>query len=231
MTPVCLFGARYSVYTRIAELVLLEAEVPYALEEIDIFRPDTVPASYAARHPFGKVPALEHAGLRFYETDAIATYATGLTAAGRALIAQTPSDEARMRQIMRVLDNYAYPACVWGVYVPEHEGAAPDGVDTVAAARAGRVLDALGELATAPYLQGATPTLADLWALPMLAYLVTVPTGRRLVADRPWLQNWLERMNGRPAVQQTRFAAEMARADSVDVGPQALTTCSSASWR
>jgi glutathione S-transferase len=208
MTPVRLFGAPYSVYTRIAQLVLLEADVPYGLEEIDIFRPDTVPASYAARHPFNKIPALEHGGLQLYETDAIAAYATRLTAAGRALVPEAPAAAARMRQIMRVLDNYAYPACVWGVYVPEHEATAPGGVDAEATRRAGQVLDALGGLAAAPYLQGDAPTLADLWALPILAYLPTVPTGRRLIAERPWLPAWLERMHARPAVRQTRFPVE-----------------------
>jgi glutathione S-transferase len=211
MTPVRLFGAPYSVYTRIAQLVLLEADIPYVLEEIDIFRPETVPAGYAARHPFNKIPALEHGDLHFYETDAIAAYATRLTAAGRALVPEAPAAAARMRQIMRVLDNYAYPACVWGVYVPEHEGTAPDGVDAEAAGRAKQVLDALCGLAAAAYLQGDVPTLADLWALPMLAYLATVPTGRRLIDERPWLPAWLERMHARPAVCQTRFPAEMAR--------------------
>lgn len=212
MPPIRLFGARYSVYTRIAQLVLLEADVAYGLEEIDIFRSETVPADYAARHPFGKIPALEHDGLRLYETDAIAAYATGLTAAGRALVPEAAAEEARMRQIMRVLDNYAYPACVWGVYVPEHEGTAPDGVDAEAAERAERVLDALGALAGTPYQQGLAPTLADLWALPMLAYLPTVPTGRRLIAARPWLPRWLDRMNARASVLQTRFPNEFGSA-------------------
>lgn len=219
MRSVRLFGAPYSVYTRIAQLVLLEAQVPYRLEEVDIFRPQTVPASYADRHPFGKIPALADGDLQFYETDAIAAYATGLTAAGRALLPDAPAEVGRMRQIMRVLDNYAYPACVWGVYVPEHEATAPHGVDAQTAERAAHVLDALGALVGAPYLQGEEATLADCWALPMLAYLAIVPTGRRLVAERPWLPAWLERMNARPAVQQTRFPAETAHA-----GPDAERT-------
>jgi glutathione S-transferase len=212
-TPIRLFGARYSVYTRIAQLVLLEADVAYVLEEIDIFRPDSVPADYAGRHPFGKIPAVEHNGLRLYETDAIAAYATQLTPAGRALVPTAPAAEARMRQIMRVLDNYAYPACVWGVYVPEHEGTAPGGVDSETAERADRVLDALGALAGAPYLQSTTPTLADLWALAMLAYLPTVPTGARLIAARPWLPRWLDLMNARASVSETRFPAELSSTD------------------
>lgn len=206
MTAVRLFGARYSVYTRIARLVLAEAEIACTLEEVDIFRPETVPAAYADRHPFGKIPALEHGGLRLYETDAIAAYVAALSDAGRRLLPADAVADARMRQLMRVMDNYVYPACVWGVYVPESEGAAAIGDDARAAAE--RTLDAVAALASAPYLQGAAPTLADLWAVAMLVYLELVPTGRGLLESRPHLRDWLATMQARPSLVATRYPAE-----------------------
>ena len=51
MTQVMLFGAPYSVYVRIARLVLEEAGVSYELSEVDIFADEGVPADYLERHP------------------------------------------------------------------------------------------------------------------------------------------------------------------------------------
>ena len=48
-----LYGAEYSVYTRIARLVLEECSVSYSLLEVDIFgAEDELPADYLRRHPF-----------------------------------------------------------------------------------------------------------------------------------------------------------------------------------
>jgi glutathione S-transferase len=79
MEQATLFGAAYSVYVRIARLVMEEACMPYDLVEIDVFSKDDLPADYAARHPFGKIPAFEHDGYRLFETDAIAQYVIGVS--------------------------------------------------------------------------------------------------------------------------------------------------------
>ena len=68
---IVLYGAAYSVYVRAVRLALEEKGLAYRLEEIDIFAPEKVPSGYAARHPFGKIPAFEHDGLALYESDAI----------------------------------------------------------------------------------------------------------------------------------------------------------------
>jgi glutathione S-transferase len=43
----------------------------YTLEEVEIFGPDGAPPEHLERHPFGRIPALEHAGFVLYETGAI----------------------------------------------------------------------------------------------------------------------------------------------------------------
>src|SRR6185437_15690415 len=68
-----LHGYRYSVYVRIARLVLAEKGVAYDRVEVNPFAPD-MPASYLALHPFGRVPALVHDGFALYETAAITRY-------------------------------------------------------------------------------------------------------------------------------------------------------------
>lgn len=209
MTKVTLFGASYSVYVRIARLVLEEIGVPYDLVEVDIFAKDGVPADYADRHPFGRIPAFEHDGFRLFETDAIVGYIVECLDGG-ALLPANVQERARMRQIMRIMDNYGYRALVWGVYVEEAERdrAGQLRPDEVESAR--KCLRVLEGLAAPGYMAGTRLSLADLWVAPMLAYLNVVPTGQVLLRDSPKLAAWLDRMQKRPSIQATRFRVERA---------------------
>lgn len=207
MSRVTVFGAPYSVYVRIVRLVLAEAGVPYDLVEIDIFAKETVPADYGDRHPFERIPAFEHDGFRLFETDAIAGYIVEAFDGG-ALLPAGVRDRARMRQVMRILDNYAYPWLVWGVYVEEMERDRLGRLTADELARAGKCLKVLSDLAAEEFMAGVRLSLADLWALPMLAYLDLAPAGHRLLEDAPKLAAWLERMRQRPSAVATRFAAE-----------------------
>jgi hypothetical protein len=57
-----LFGEPYSVYVRAVRLALEEKNGAYELVPVDIFKPGGPPPEHYARHPFGKIPAFEHAG-------------------------------------------------------------------------------------------------------------------------------------------------------------------------
>jgi glutathione S-transferase len=207
MTRVTVFGASYSVYVRIVRLALEEIGVPYELIEIDIFAKETLPPDYAERHPFGRIPAFEHDGFRLFETDAIAGYIVEQFGGG-ALVPADARQRARMRQIMRILDNYAYPQLVWGIYVEEMERDRRGRLGAEELARAATCLGVLSDLAGDDYMAGGHLSLADLWALPMLVYLDVSPAGRTLLQDAPKLSAWLARMRLRPAAVATRFPAE-----------------------
>lgn len=207
MNPVTLFGAPYSVYVRIVRLALAEIGVPYDLVEIDIFAKETVPADYRDRHPFDRIPAFEHDGFRLFETDAIVGYIVD-SFDGGALLPAGIRERARMRQIMRILDNYADSALVWGIYVEEMERDRLGRLTPEELARASKCLKVLSDLAAEEFMAGTRLSLADLWALPMLAYLDLAPAGHRLLQDVPKLAAWLGRMRQRPSVIATRFAAE-----------------------
>jgi glutathione S-transferase len=207
MSQVTVFGASYSVYVRIVRLVLEETRVPYELVEIDIFAKDSVPADYAGRHPFGRIPAFEHNGFRLFETDAIANYVLERFGEGGLLPADV-AHRARMRQIMRIMDNYAYPWLVWGVYVEEMERNRVGQLTAEELGRGAKCLKVLSDLAGDEYMAGTQLSLADLWALPMLAYLDLAPAGNKLLQEVPKLAAWLARMRQRPSVIATRFAGE-----------------------
>jgi len=211
MPQVTLYGAPYSVYVRIARLVLEEAAVSYDLAEVDIFAEEGISADYLERQPFGKIPAFEHDGFRLYETDAIAHYV--MEAFGKAdLMPEAPQPRARARQIMRILDSYAYPWLVWGVYVPEKEEDRAGKLAADEIERAQRVLRVLEDLMAQPFFMGFDATLADLWAAPMLTYLSYAPTGQRLLSEAPKLSRWLDTISRRPSLQATQFPREEGQA-------------------
>ena len=61
------------------------------------------------RHPFGKVPVLDHDGTRILETTAIARYLNDVLP-GKSLIPSTPKDRARMDMVIGLIDSYGYGA-------------------------------------------------------------------------------------------------------------------------
>lgn len=208
MNQPIVFGAAYSVYVSMVRLALAEKNVPYHLVEIDVFGEGGPPLDYFNRHPFGRIPAFEHDGFQIYETDAIVRYIDE-TFDGPSLIPDSPRGRARMTQAMRILDCYAYPSMVWGVYVEQvgapQEGREPNSVKLAEAIRRSRTcLGALERLMDdGPFLFGSTPCLADLLAAPMFAYFRLAPRGRELLDEQPRLKSWLEHMLVRPSMAAT----------------------------
>jgi glutathione S-transferase len=203
------FGAAYSVYVRIVRLTLAEKGVRYALREVDIFAEGGPPADYAARHPFGRIPAFEHDGFRLYETSAITRYVDEAFA-GPRLQPDDAKRRARMNQIIAILDSYAYRPLVWDIYVervsaPQEGRAADEAKIAAALPRARLCLDVLADLmAGAPLLAGEDLTLADLHAAPMFAYFLATPEGAAMLTERPALSAWWRRVATRPSMTATR---------------------------
>jgi len=100
------FGAPYSVYVRAVRLALEEKDIAYELVPVDVFAPGGPPAEHLLRHPFGKIPAFEHAGFRLYEAAAITRYIDEALPGPRLQPAH-PRSRVRMTQLISILDSYA----------------------------------------------------------------------------------------------------------------------------
>lgn len=202
-----LHGYRYSVYVRIARLVLAEKGVAHERVEVNPFAAD-VPGEYLALHPFGRVPALVHDDFVLYETGAITRY-VDRAFPGPALQPADPKRLARMDQIVGVVDSYAYWPLVRQVFVQDvmrpHMGTAGDPQELQKGLDAStRALDALETLAAAePWLTGPDLSLADLHLGAMIAYFAQSPRGAALLAERPRLSAWWQRLKERPSVAAT----------------------------
>jgi glutathione S-transferase len=203
------FGAPYSVYVRAVRLALEEKGVDYELVPVDIFAAGGRPAEHLTRHPFGKIPAFEHAGFRLYEAGAITRYVDEAFA-GPFLQSVDARDRARMNQIISVLDSYAYRTLVWDIYVERVSRPASGEVadeESIAAAlpKAEVCLFALSELMDeAPWLAGPAISLADLHAAPMFAVFRLAPEGERLVGHHHRLGRWWDRVSSRPSFLRTQ---------------------------
>lgn len=202
-----LHGYRYSVYNRIARLALEEKGVAYERVEVNPFAPDR-PAAYLALHPFGRVPTLVHDEFVLYETGAITRY-VDRAFPGPMLQPVESKALARMDQIIGVVDSYAHWPLVRQVFSHDvfrsRMGNDSDQAEVAQGlSAAGKVLDALEALAAAaPWLAGASISLADLHLGAMVAYFALSPRGAALLADRPKLAAWWAHIQTRPSMAAT----------------------------
>ncbi|MBL6454543.1 glutathione S-transferase family protein [Belnapia sp. T6] len=206
---VLLYGPAYSTYTRTARLALEEKGVAYDLREVDTLAGEGQKAEHLARHPWGKVPVLEHDGFSLYETVAIARYADEAFP-GPALQPTDAKHRARMAQVCAVLDHYGWSPMVITVFVqrvvvPMRGGVPDQGAIDGALPQAERVLAAVESLTDGgEFLIGSALSLADLHLAPILDYFVRTEDGRAALSHHPRLSTWWKRIEQRPSVAKTR---------------------------
>lgn len=210
---IVLYGVPGSPYLRMPMLASEEKGVDWTLTAL---KPGESKApAYLARHPFGKIPAMEHDGFQLYEAQAILRYIDAAFE-GPRLTPEDPRALARMSQVMNILDCYVMPSLTAGIGfnrivapifgIPVNEAA------VTAAIPMGRTcLKALEDiLGDQPYFTGHAISLADLAAVAHLEMVPQSPEGADLIAGSSLLV-WLKRMSARPSVQATTMSAIMAR--------------------
>lgn len=205
---VLLHGYRLSVYTRVAQLVLIEKAVSFQIVEIDPFDPELA-AALSKLTPFGRVPILDHDDTRIYETLAIAQYVNDAFA-GPDLVPSNPLAKARMFQVISIVNSYAYWPLVRQVF--SHRVLRPlmgedrdETAITSGLAESIKVLGALDDLChEGRVLDPDHLTLADLFLVPMVDYFSRAPEGAALLTNCPQLTRWWAAVSQRYSVLQTR---------------------------
>jgi glutathione S-transferase len=175
---------------------------------------------HISRHPFGRVPVLEHDGFMLYESQAILRYLDRVLPMP-PLTPNAPKAAARMDRAMNINDWYLFPGVntVIGfqrVIGPRLMGLTPDeGAIAAAMPKAHTVCNELAHLLGAqPYFAGEAMTLADLLLAPQLDVLAQTPEWASLSAGNRNLVDWLDRMNARSSLKATTWerVADMAKA-------------------
>lgn len=197
-------GASYSVYVRIVLLALMEKQVEFNLQEIDIFDKNEIYDDYLKINPFGKIPTFTHGDLTIYETSAITRYIDSAFKGTGSLFPTDIQQCAKVNQIMSILDNYAYRTLVWDIFVGACEAETPDQAKIAEAIPIARTcLQALEDITEgAGHLVGTNLTMADIYGAPMFNYLMKSPQGQEMLPNYPKLARWWQSMQANPNCQK-----------------------------
>lgn len=179
MSDITLWGFDGSTYVRTVKMMLAEKgvtqfkQVPLNVLEGEPKRPE-----HLERHPFGKVPVLDHDGLRILETSAIVRYLNDVLP-GRSLIPATPGDRARMDMVVGIIDAYGYGALVGGVAAyhlfPDFVGGKNDAMRASGLEDGRKVIEfAMRTRGASPFIAGEL-SLADLYLAPVAFYVSLTP--------------------------------------------------------
>jgi glutathione S-transferase len=207
-----------SPYGRAVLATLEEKDADYRLAPLALGAQKVEP--HISRHPFGRIPALEHDGFLLYETQAILRYLDRVLP-DPALTPARARLAARMDQAMNVNDWYLYQGVAnvivfHRVFAPRLIGSTPDETAIAAAIPKARVVfvELSRLLGEQPYFAGAAMSLADLLIAPQLDIFSLAPEWAPLAAAAPNLVAWLARMNERPSFKATTWErlAAMAQA-------------------
>ncbi|MCZ4279885.1 glutathione S-transferase family protein [Kiloniella laminariae] len=207
------YGADFSVYVQAVRLTLAEKGIPHRLVPINPFENKGLDPEYLALHPFARVPAFDDGQIQLYESDAIARYIDDAYP-GPLLIPPRPEDRARANQLLSILNSYAYPNWIGGLYEEEiskpDEGLAPDQATIAAALPLARTalieIIRLRQETPGAYLAGETPSLPDFFCAPMYHLLMHTPTGKKLLVENPGLQNWWQLLQQRETIRELLVA-------------------------
>ena len=207
MNDIVVYGFLGSPYVRAVEMGLQEKGLPYHVEAV--IPGSQRSADHLQRHPFARVPVIEHGDYRLYETQAILRY---LDAAfpEPSLQPSEPRAIGRMNQIIGINDWYFFPkeaaVIVFNRIVgPVLLGVTPDEAAIAAALPMARTCVAelnrlLGDQA---FLAGDRLSFADLMLAPQLDFFTATREGSELLTGTA-LADWLGRMNERPSMQRTQ---------------------------
>jgi glutathione S-transferase len=209
MSEMVVYSIPGSPFGRAVLITLEEKAVPYRLVPV---APNTLRTpQHLSRHPFGRVPVLEHGDFRLCEAQAILRYLDRILPQP-PLTPADPRAAARMDQLMNVNDWYLFHGvgnviAFQRVVAPRALGRAPDEAAIAAALpRAQHVFDALaGLLGGQPYFAGEAFTLADVLLVPQLDFMQQTPEWDVLTAEHANLRGWLDAMQRRPSFMATTW--------------------------
>ena len=206
MSDIKLWGFDGSTYVRTVKMLLAEKGMSdYEQVPLNVLQGDPRQPEHLARHPFGKVPVLDHAGLRLLETTAIIRYLDDVLP-GPTLVPATPQDRARMDMAIGITDAYGYGSLALGVagfyLFPELVGGQDDAARRSGIENGRKVLEFLMRQRGDDDFIACGLSLAELFIAPILAYVALTPDAAA-VFDVPGFAPWWDRVQVLPSFKST----------------------------
>ena len=203
MSQVTVFGFPRSTFVKVVRLILTEKGIDYHFHDTE---PEMYLPVHKQRHPFRRVPVLQHGDFLVYETTAIAAYIDEVLP-GRKLTPADPRQRARMNQWISNLCAYFYPYMIYHItherlVFPELGIPSNEAIVQRALPEVKEALDAMEhELSDGrPFIVGIDLTMADFFLLPTLYAFALAPEGKQLMPHFPKVQAWDARMDALPSV-------------------------------
>lgn len=194
--PLTLYGFDGSTYVRTVRMLLAEKNADYEQVPVNVLAHEPRQPEHLARHPFGKVPVVDHDGMRIIETSAITRYLDEVLP-GPSRIPDNPRDRARMNMAMAVFDSYGYNALVGvaGYHLfPEFIGGQNEDARRSAIESSRLVLTEIMKIrGDSDFIAGNDHGLADYYLAPACFY-VGLTDDAKQVFDVPGFAPWWERV-------------------------------------
>jgi glutathione S-transferase len=205
MTGMVLYGFDGSTYVRTVRMLLAEKGAHYKQVPVNVLEGEPRQSEHVARHPFGKVPVLDHDGFRIIETGAIAPYLDEVLP-GPSYTPESSKDRARMRMAMSMVDSYGNGAliAVAGYHLfPDFIGGVDEKGRKHGIADSRRVLQELMKLrGGSAFIAGERPSLGDFYLAP-LCFLVSLTPDANEVFAVDGFVSWWEQVQAMPSYQAT----------------------------
>lgn len=207
MSKMVLWGFDGSTYVRTVKMLLAEKGVTqFEQVPLNVLKGEPKMDEHLQRHPFGKVPVLDHDGLRLLETSAIVRYLNDVLP-GSSLVPATVADRARMDMIIGIIDSYGYAALIGGVAAyhlfPDFVGGKNDAMRTSGLADGRKVIElAMQTKGVSPFIAGEL-SLADLYLAP-IAFYVSLTPDKDTVFNVEGFEGWWTKIQALPSFKRTQ---------------------------
>ena len=196
MSGITLWGFDGSTYVRTVKMLLTEKGITqFKQVPLNVLEGEPKTPEHLERHPFGKVPVLDHDGMRIIETSAIARYLNDVLP-GKSLIPATPKDRARMDMIIGIIDSYGYGALIGGVAAyhlfPDFVGGKNDTMRQGGIETGRKVIEqAMRTRGSSPFITGEL-SLADLYLAPIAFYVSLTPDKDAVINVDGFSEWWMK---------------------------------------
>jgi glutathione S-transferase len=207
MSDITLWGFDGSTYVRTVKMLLAEKGVTQIKQiPLNVLKGEAKAVEHLQRHPFGKVPVLDHDGMRLLETTAITRYLNDVLP-GRSLIPLTPKDRARMDMIIGIIDSYGNAALIGGVAAfhlfPDFVGGKNEAMRKDGIENGRKAIElAMKAKGSSPFIAGEL-SLADLYLAPIAFYVALTPD-QDVVFDVDGFADWWTKIQALRSFKETQ---------------------------
>jgi glutathione S-transferase len=196
-----ILGAPQSVYVRATLMALEEKGAPYRVTPTAPHSPQAL-----ALNPFGKIPAMRRGALTLFESRAIIAY-VDRAFPGPSLMPDDAEAAAKIEQWISAVNTSVFPRVIGYMQanaMPRGSNGRRDEATVRAALPAVQAtIEILNQAVGSDHLAGPDFSLADIYLMPMMGYLVMFPESAEMIKASRNLARYFALNSTRPSYVAT----------------------------